>query len=115
MARAIGKAAGQAAATLVTLLLWLGWWLGLSSPAGSAVAVVLAWLPLAPALPWILKASPKAAGWCSLAGVFYAGFAVMEVVANPQQRWQAGIALILALLMIAAQVRLIRSRRVQSS
>jgi uncharacterized membrane protein len=47
--------------------------------------------------------------------VFYAGFAVMEVVANPAERWRASIALLLTLVMIAALVRLIRAGRTQSS
>ena len=109
------SAGRQAALALAALLLWLGWWLGFASPSASAIAVLLAWLPLAPALGFVAKGGPKAAGWCSLAGVFYAGFAVMEVVANPRQRWHAGIALILTLAMIATQVRLIKSRRLQSS
>lgn len=109
------RAGRQAAVSVAALLLWLGWWLGVASPQGSAIAVVLAWLPLAPALPWVARGGPKAAGWCSLAGVFYAGFAAMEVVANPLQRLHAGIALVLTLVMIAALVRLIRSRRPQPS
>lgn len=101
----------QAAASVAALLLWLAWWLGLASPPFlPPVAVGLAWLPLAPAIPSLTRGSAKAAGWCSLAGVFYAGFAVMEVVANPADRWLAGVALVLTLAMIASQVRLIRAR-----
>ena len=109
------RAGSQAAAALAALLAWLGWWLGLASPPFSpALAVVVAWLPLAPALPWLLRGSRRAAGWCALAGMFYVGFAVMEAVANPAQRWRAAVALALSLLMVAAAVRLIRARPVQS-
>lgn len=43
-------------------------------------------------------------------GVFYAGFAVMELVANPAARWWAAATLLLSVLMILMQVRMIRSR-----
>ena len=110
------RAGLQAAASVTALLLWLGWWLGVASPPFSPLAAVLiAWLPLAPALPWLARGSTRAAGWCSLAGVFYLGFAVMETVANPAERWRAGTALVLSLVMIAALVRLIRARPAQSS
>jgi uncharacterized membrane protein len=106
----------QAAASVAALLLWLAWWLGFASPPFSPLAAVgLAWLPLAPAIPALIRGSGNAAGWCSLAGVFYAGFAVMEAVANPAQRWRAGVALVLTLAMIVSQVRLIRARPAQPS
>jgi uncharacterized membrane protein len=106
----------RAAASVAILLAWLGWWLGIAAPpTHPALAIAVAWLPLAPALPWLARGSARAAGWCSLAGMFYAGFAVMEVVANPGERWRAGVALLLTLVMIAALVRLIRAGRAQSS
>ncbi len=106
----------QAAASVAILLAWLGWWLGIAAPpAHPAVAIAIAWLPLAPALPWLARGSARAAAWCSLAGMFYAGFAVMEVVANPGERWRAGVALLLTLVTIAALVRLIRAGRTHSS
>ena len=112
----MADAGTRAAASVAILLLWLGWWLGITAPpTHPGIAIAIAWLPLAPALPWLARGSARAAGWCSLAGMFYAGFAIMEIVANPAERWRAGIALLLTLVMIAALVRLIRAGRIQSS
>jgi len=91
----------------------LGLWLGLAQPPAAlsaALAVLLAWLPLAVALPAIFRGGRRAAGWVSMIGVFYAGFAVMELVANPAARWWAAATLLLSVLMILMQVRMIRSR-----
>ena len=102
-----------AGASTVVLLVWLSVWLGIGAAAGilpASGAVLLAWLPLLPALPAVFRGSRKAAGWSCLAGVFYAGFAIMELTANPASRAWASVALALALTMIAAQVRMIRGR-----
>lgn len=102
----------MAGATVALLLGWMGLWMGFG-PDGSVpapAAIALAWLPLLPALPRLFRGGRKAAGWCSMAGVFYAGFAVMELVANPAATIWAAVALALSLMMIAAQLRLIRDR-----
>ncbi len=101
-----------AGATASLLLLWLGAWLMIGTPAGAVpapVAVVLAWLPILPALPAIFRGSRKAAGWCSLVGVFYVGFSVMELAANPASRAWAAVALAISFMMITAQVRMLRN------
>jgi len=100
----------MASGTVALLLGWMGLWMGFG-PEGSVpapAAIALAWLPLLPALPRLIRGGRKAAGWCSMAGVFYAGFAVMELVANPAATIWAAVALALSLLMISAQLRLIR-------
>lgn len=102
----------MAGGTVALLLTWMGLWMGLG-PGGSvpvAAAIALAWLPLLPALPGLFRGGRKAAGWCSLVGVFYAGFAVMELLANPASRTWAAVALALSVVMISSQLRLIRSR-----
>jgi len=102
-----------AGATVVLLLAWLAAWLWIGVPSGlvpTPAAILMAWLPLLPAAPAVCRGSRRAAGWCSLAGVFYAGFSVMELTANPASRLWATVALALSVAMIAAQVRMIRSR-----
>ena len=105
-----GQAAGV---TVLLVLVWLALWLVIDAPGDSipvALAVAVAWLPLLPAVPGLFRGSRRAAGWSALAGVFYEGFAVMEVVANPASRaWAAG-AVALIFLMISAQVRMLRTR-----
>lgn len=100
-----------AATSMAFLLVWLALWLGTTdteTPALSLLTIGFAWLPLAPAVPLVWRGSRKAAGWTCMAGVFYAGFFVMELVANPAARWWASVALALALVMISLQVRMIR-------
>jgi uncharacterized membrane protein len=100
-----------AAISMGFLLVWLALWLGTrdtDTPALSLLTIAFAWLPLAPALPLVWIGNRKAAGWTSMAGVIYAGFFVMELVANPAARWWAAVALALALVMITLQVRMIR-------
>ena len=95
----------------MVLLVWLALWLGTTNaetPALSLLTIGFAWLPLAPVLPLVWRGHRKAAGWTSMAGVIYAGFFVMELVANPAARWWASVALALALVMISLQVRMIR-------
>lgn len=97
---------------MALLLVWMALWMALG-PDGAVpapAAIALAWLPLLPAIPWLIRGGRKAAGWCSMIGVFYAGFAVMELTANPASGTWATIALGLSLVMISAQLRLIRSR-----
>jgi hypothetical protein len=43
-----------------------------------------------------------------MAGVFYSGFAVMELVANPPVRLWASVAFLLSILMIGLQIVMIR-------
>lgn len=105
-----------AGASVVLLLLWLALWLGIAAPPTrlpALAAVLLAWLPLAPAVPLVLAGSRGATGWCSLTGVFYAGFSVMEMVANPTARWWATAAFALSVAMIGMLTRLIRRGRPQ--
>ncbi len=100
--------------TGVLLLSWLAIWLGFAVPVTAIpppAAVLLAWMPILPVVPALFRGRRNAASWCSLAGVFYVGFSVMELVANPASRVWAAVALVLTLLMIAAQIRLIRSAR----
>jgi len=105
---------GHAAGVSVLLVLaWLALWLVIDTPGDSipgALAVAVAWVPLLPAVPGLFRGSRRAAGWSALAGVFYEGFAVMEVVANPASRAWAAVAVALIFLMISAQVRMLRTR-----
>lgn len=108
----------RAGISIALLLAWLALWLGTTGSGEPKLALFklgLAWLPLAPALPLVWRGNRKAAGWISMAGVFYAGFAVMEAVANPAARWWAATTLALSLAMISLQVALIRSLRSQGS
>jgi uncharacterized membrane protein len=101
----------MAGGTVALLLTWMGLWMGVG-PEGvvpAVVAIALAWMPLLPAVPALLRGGRKAAGWCSMVGVFYAGFAIMELAANPASGIWAAVALALSVVMIAAQLRLIRS------
>ena len=111
MSEARRRVARLAGASAVALLAWLAFWFGLALPPVGippVAVVVILWLPIAPAIPAIVGGSPRAATWCSLVGVFYAGFAMMELVANPPARIWAAMALLLCVAMIWLQLRLIR-------
>ena len=107
----VGPAA-LAGGSALLLLAWMGLWMavGPDGPVPAPVAVLIAWLPILPVIPALFRGRRKAAGWCSLVGVFYAGFAVMELAANPPARPWATVALGLACLMIYGQLGLARSR-----
>jgi uncharacterized membrane protein len=88
----------MAGGTVALLLTWMGLWMGVG-PEGvvpAVVAIALAWMPLLPAVPALLRGGRKAAGWCSMVGVFYAGFAIMELAANPASGIWAAVALALS-------------------
>jgi uncharacterized membrane protein len=105
------RVARLAAASAAAFLVWLGIWQGIATPPHAirpALAVTLLWLPILPAVPLIFLGSRGAATWCSLIGVFYFGFAVMELVANPAAYAWAAAAMLLCLLMIGLQLRLVR-------
>jgi uncharacterized membrane protein len=105
------RAARLAAASAATFLIWMGIWQGIATPPETirpAFAVAMLWVPILPALPMIFLGSRRAATWCSLIGVFYFGFAVMELVANPAAYAWAAAAMLLCLLMIGLQLRLVR-------
>ena len=102
---------GLAGGSVLLLLAWLGLWLGVAEPPAVGpplLAVLMAWLPLAPAVPSIFRGNRRAAGWSSMAGVFYSGFAIMELVANPPARLWASVAFLLSILMIGLQIVMIR-------
>ena len=102
-----------AGVSILLVLGILGLWLGVAQPPAALsapLAVLLAWLPLAPALPAIFRGGYRAAGWVSMVGVLFAGFALMELVANPAARWWAAATLLLSVVMVVMQVRLIRNR-----
>lgn len=101
-----------AGGSILLLMAWLAFWLWNPAPDGAVTGLtvlMLAWAPLAPAVPLIYRGSRKAAGWIALVGVIYAGLSTMEVVANPAARWWATSALVLSGLMVVFQVRMIRS------
>ncbi|MGB5623492.1 MAG: DUF2069 domain-containing protein [Gammaproteobacteria bacterium] len=101
----------QATACVGALMLWLGIWLGIVAPPVAVppwVPVLILWLPLLPALPLLWRGRRGACIWSSMIGVFYAGFAIVEVTANPPERALAAITLALALLTVSILVRCAR-------
>ncbi len=100
-----------AVGVVLGLMLWLGVWLGIAAPTAAIpgwVPVLILWLPLLPSLPLLWQGRRGACVWGSMIGVFYAGFAIVELVANPPERiWAAG-ALALALLTVIILVHCAR-------
>jgi uncharacterized membrane protein len=97
--------------SVAALLAWIALWLGVyAGPAAIPgwVPVLVMWLPLFPTLPLLWRGRRGACAWGSMIGVFYAGFAVVELTANPAERvWAAG-ALALSLAMVFVLVRCAR-------
>lgn len=101
----------SAVAGVAALMLWLGVWFGILAPPVAVppwVPVLILWMPLLPALPLLWRGRRGAAVWTSMIGVFYAGFAIVELTANPPERVPAAIALALALLTVSLMVRCAR-------
>lgn len=100
-----------ATASVMALMLWLGAWFGIVSPAKVLpgwVPVLILWLPLLPALPLLWRGRRGACIWGSMIGVFYAGLAVVELVANPPERAWAAVALALSLVSVLVLVHCAR-------
>jgi len=96
---------------VLALMLWLGLWFGIAAPPAVIpgwVPVLILWLPLLPSLPLLWRGRRGACAWGSMIGVFYAGFAIVELVANPPERVWATVALALSLLMVIILVRCAR-------
>lgn len=97
--------------SVAALLVWIALWLGVfARPAAIPgwLPVLIMWLPLFPTLPLLWRGRRGACTWGSMIGVFYAGFAVVELTANPPERaWAAG-ALALSLAMVFVLVRCAR-------
>lgn len=96
---------------VLALMMWLGIWLGVAAPPAAIprwVPVLILWLPLIPALPLLWRGRRGACIWGSMIAVFYAGFAIVELVANPPERVWAAVALALALLTVILLVRCAR-------
>lgn len=107
------RSAYPAAASAAIFLIWLGVWQGIAAPPDAIspiILIIVLWIPILPAIPLIFQGNRRAATWCSLIGVFYFGFTVMELVANPVARPWAAIGMFLCALMVGLQLRLIRSR-----
>jgi len=101
----------QATACVAALMLWLGVWLGIVAPPVAVppwVPVLILWLPLLPALLLLWRGRRGAAIWTSMIGVFYAGFAIVELTANPPERVWAAIALALSLLTVLMMIHCAR-------
>lgn len=98
--------------SVAALLAWIALWLGAIAPPAAIpgwIPVLVLWLPLAPSLPLLWRGRRGACVWSSLIGVFYAGFAVVELTANPPERFWAAGALALSLAMTFVLVRCARA------
>jgi len=105
---------GIALATLgchIALLGWLLAWLGFLAPLPGAWAPALAAalaLPLAIALPGILRGRAYTHAWASLVTPFYLALALMELAAGPEPRAYALTATLLALGAFTGSVAYVR-------